>query len=377
MTAPDPDKITKDIPTDDSQTGQKPSQPDEESPNNKLPPTNVNKSAINQKTPAPMEESSQATKPGNSSIKPNLTASWLSYGALSDIAVTIAQHLKEKLADSDHVLVSAGDSILTDLRQWLLVHSILSGAQAYCDTVLSQYHEAEVVQVENAGAVLQAGLETGTAILTSLSGLFQLFKTKFTTTQHQIELDNDAIISAIVAQMLVVKPTVVIKSLRSMELRSGLPSDGIQAIGKLMHSRAKATMLAVTQKGSPVKKVELEALAKFIDQIVEHTQLFSGGGLAGSIINGERIHKALGAEHTLLLDLKPIIGGGDQIEIQRSFFHTEEYYINGVAAVSYTLVNSDGKILATGNVHGNTGYKRYDMVNKGIWETSIPSTVQT
>jgi len=300
MTDLDPNEIRKDIPPDDSQTSPKGTVLGEESSNNKTNPQEANKPAADQKTRTATQESNQATKPSDSSVKSNLIASWLSYGALSDIAVTIAQNLKEHLADSDIVLVSAGDSILADLRQWLLVKSILTSAQNYCDSILNQYPETGAVRVESAGTVIQTGLETGTAILTALSGIFQLFKTNITTTQYQTELDHDAIISAIVAQILIVKPNVIIKSLRSMEMRSVLSSEGTQAFAKLMHSRAKATQLAASLKDNLVKKVELEALVQFIDQIVEHTPLFAGGETAGSIINGARMHKALGDDNTLL-----------------------------------------------------------------------------
>lgn len=375
MTDPDPNEIRKDIPPASTKKDSKATQSGEESSGNKTNQQDTYQAASKQKTSPTTKSSNQSTNTPASSVKGNLTAAWLSYGALSDIAVTIAYHLKDHL--TDNVLVSAGDSILTDLRQWLLFESVLSGAQTYCDSILAQYSDTEPVQTENLGALIQTGLGTGTAILTALSGLFALFKTTVTTTQHHINLDHDAIISAIVSQILVVKPGVGIKSLRSMELRSPFSSQSTQSLAKLMHSRSKATLLVASQKGNPVKKVELEALVQFIDQVVRHTPLFAGSETAGSIINGEKIHKALADDNTFLLDLKPIIGGGDQIKIERTFFHTDEFYVNGVAAVSYTLVDSDGNIIATGNIHGNTGYKRYDMVNTGIWETSIPRPSDT
>ena len=331
------------------------------------------KPAVHKRAGASSGNSIQADGSPGSSVQDNLTTTWLSYCSLSDIAVTIAHNLKDHLAGN--VIVSVGDSILNDLRQWLSLKSVLSNTQQYCDSVLTHYDLSAPTRTEEAGIAIQAGLAASTAALKALSGLFSLYKTKMTITQHQFELDPDAVVSAVAAQILAMKPCTIIKSPRSILTRSQPPTEGTQALVNLVTARAKAIELAVAHKDDAIARGELTTVVKLVDEIVDQFPIFGGQETAASMFNGEIIHKALSENNTLLLDLKPIIGGGDQIKIERTFFHTEILFINGVASVSYTLVDPDGKILVTDNIHGHTGYKQYQAIDGGIWKTSVPKTI--
>ena len=90
------------------------------------------------------------------------------------------------------------------------------------------------------------------------------------------------------------------------------------------------------------------------------------GPVADAVAGGARLAAAL-ADGAKLLNLKPVLGGGDSLTINRSFFHREEIHINGVCVMSYLLYGADGILGVAGSCRAHTGYTSYGDLQKEFW----------
>ncbi len=283
-------------------------------------------------------------------------ATILTYRELGGIATKLAAQLSPP-DDAKVIVVSTDWSVFRQITGYQAFVAGLDELVEQCDAAMSP---PEIAREGVAKPAITGQVEAITGLFKAVSDLLALFKTEVSTTAKDVQLDGDALVAALIGGMAARR-----EGLRFLYQPWLTGSGG--AIGERLARLdvKRAGIAAEHDRLDGEEDKERRARLNTMLQSIDGFKAELTGGDQGRLVDlyaAQALSEALTGDGVYVLFVKNIYGGGERLEITRTFFHRTEIYESGGAVVTYMLASREGAVLSSGNLQSHSGYVPFTSV---------------
>jgi len=292
----------------------------------------------------------------------NIECHILAYQAVSEIVSYISETIKKEHPETEAVVICDRND-LNNYFSYKIFQNQLELLKKEYESVFSS--QVKTTKNKDVRSMVDASLTGGSTVLSSIVDFASLFRTDVDIKGVTIEIVEEALIAELI-RALKDKTTPENKEIKPIYLpfRTNVPDKFLTEISGLDKCKNKAIEEIEKFKDNKEYVESLndlnsryEQTEKALVSVDEKTEI----SRLEKLIKGEILNLELKSEGADILYLKVIKAGGNN-KTKRSFWRNEIAHSGG-AIIAYFLIDAEGNILKSKNLHYLSGYQRFDESN--------------